>query len=117
MQSPRALLVSATLAFSLLALAPGRSAATQPGLISQDGGGLLGQVDAIVIFCSAADPNLSSKFWEFRNKMTAGMTTGALTKLRNAPDYRQVFQAITSMLNSIPRAQRSQACKFLITGS
>ena len=117
MQSPRTFLLIATLALSLVALAPEPSVATVSTSVSSDGGGLLGQVDAIANFCSVADPSSSAKFWQFRNQMTAGMTTPALTKARNTADYRQVFQSVTSMLNSIPRAQRSSACKFLITGN
>ena len=79
-------------------------------------GGLLGEVDALVGFCSAADPRSAEKYRAFGAKLTPGVSEKALREAHATSDYKQVFKDISALLESIPRTNRSAACQFLFVG-
>jgi hypothetical protein len=76
-------------------------------------GAFLGQIDAIVNFCSAANPSAAGGYRAFRGTFTSGIAQDALKGARDRQEYRNALKAMNSMLDNVPRSQRGQACTDL----
>src|ERR1700692_4613109 len=76
-------------------------------------GAFLGQIDAIVNFCSAANPSAAGGYRAFRSSLTSGIAEQGLEGARDSQEYRNALKAMNSMLDNVPRPQRGQACTGL----
>ena len=77
-------------------------------------GSLLGQIDALVSFCSHANPSSAKNYEQLGDKMMPGLSSDAIEDTRETRAYREEFKAVSSLLETIPRELRSDACSHLI---
>lgn len=89
---------------------PGREDSTRVA------GNVLGELDALVSVCSAADPSSAAKYWELNARLIAGISERSLRDARSTADYQESHKTFTALLNGIPRQQRGAACHFLFFG-
>ena len=105
MNISRWLLLCASLSLSSAALA---------GSPNQVNGSMLGQVDALINFCSQANPSSAKSYDAIGDKMTPGLRRDDIEDARHTRAYRESYDAVYSMLEVIPRQLRAEACSHLV---
>jgi len=107
MNPSRWLLLCASLALSSAALA-------RPPNLNQVNGSMLGQVDALINFCSQANPSSAKSYDAIGDRMTPGLRRDDIEDARHTRSYRESYDAVHSMLEVIPRQLRAEACSRLV---
>ena len=73
----------------------------------------LGQLDAIVNFCSSLDPALERAGQQRLAVILSRATSQELADARSSDEYRETYAAITAQLNGLEREQAARECKAL----
>lgn len=73
----------------------------------------LGEIDAIVTFCTRLDPKLAADGDDLRSTIERDAASGA----RGSKEYRQGYDLVTDALKTVDRGQALSACGALGSGT
>ena len=73
----------------------------------------LGQLDAIVNYCSSLDPALQRAGQQRLSAITGKASAQELADARSSDEYREAYDAVTAQLNGLDREQSAQQCRAL----
>lgn len=73
----------------------------------------LGQLDAIVNYCSSLDPALERAGQQRLKTITGKASAQELADARSTDEYHEAYDAMTAQLNGLEREQSAQQCKAL----
>jgi hypothetical protein len=76
-------------------------------------GQALGQLDAIVAYCTKLDPALGPAGEQRIAALTGKASTQQLADARSSDEYRAAYDALTEGLSALTREQSLQQCKAL----
>lgn len=113
MHDRRARYVLAALGLSALACADERvSTPTQAPVLapSLPDARLLARSDALVSFCTKADPSAAAKYQEQAKRIVQSKNAAAVTRVRNSNEYRKAHGSIAEFLDKVDERNAKRAC-------
>jgi hypothetical protein len=73
----------------------------------------LGQLEAIINFCSGLDPALQHAGQQRLSSITGKASFQELADARSSDEYRDAYDAMTAQLSGLEHQQAAQQCKVL----
>jgi len=70
----------------------------------------LGQIEAILKFCSDVNPKAEAKYKEFAKMMVQEATEEELKKARASSEYKEAYDSITEQLGKVPKDKAVNSC-------
>jgi hypothetical protein len=74
-------------------------------------GATLGHIEAVVKFCSHAQPQLAARFQERLKSATPRASQEDIAKARKSKEYGQAHDAAEEELGKIPKEKAGEACR------
>ena len=71
---------------------------------------LLARSDALVSFCTKADPGAATKYKEQGKRIVQGKNAAAVTRVRNGDEYRKAHGLISEFLDKVDERNAKRAC-------
>ena len=70
----------------------------------------LGTTEAILNYCTQADPADADKYRAQQKLLTAGASPEELDKLRNSDEYRQAYDSMTGFTDKVDKRNAKRVC-------
>jgi len=77
----------------------------------------LGLTEAILNYCSNADPSSAGKYQEQAKRLAHGANDETLAKVRNSDDYRKAYDSVDDFVSKVDQRNAQRVCAESIAAS